>query len=164
MTTTQLVVTLAGGATAGALLTGLVTLITSVLTRRHEHRRWLLDKRLETYVAFNDSLLECMKLEGEPIDRQLEGLRQLQGRLSELALLAPMETANMATDAFGAATAVARCNQRGDESAEAFRSLAALQVELMMRQRADMQISRKDRRSILRDLAEDPPQPSATGG
>jgi hypothetical protein len=51
--TPQVLAALAGGAAAGALITALTTLLAAWLTRRHEHRKWLLDKRMETAVAFN---------------------------------------------------------------------------------------------------------------
>lgn len=51
--TGQLWVTALGGAAAGAFLTGVVTLVTTLLNRQHEHRRWLLDQRLNAYAAFN---------------------------------------------------------------------------------------------------------------
>jgi len=54
--TGQLWVTALGGAAAGAFLTGVVTLITTLLNRRHEHRRWLLDQRLHSYAAFNQAM------------------------------------------------------------------------------------------------------------
>lgn len=45
-----------GGAAVGALVTFLGTLLNGWLTRRHEHRRWLLDKRLEAYSAMNTAI------------------------------------------------------------------------------------------------------------
>lgn len=48
--TAQVLAALFGGAAAGAVLNSLFSLFTGWLGRRHEHRRWILEKRLEVYV------------------------------------------------------------------------------------------------------------------
>lgn len=147
-----------GGVVAGATLTALVSLFTGWLARRHEHRRWLLDRRLESYLAFNEAVHECSKMDGEPTEDQLKALRAVQVATNKLVLVAPMETANLAAGVLSTATAAVKREKKGLDAKAAWGSLLEQQVDVLIRQRGDVQISRKDRRDIDRQLAEEPPR------
>jgi hypothetical protein len=108
--TAQVVAAVAGGAAAGALLTALTSLFTGWLSRRHDQRRWLLDKRLEVYVAFNAAantlqLDWARAVQTWPKDVRLltETLADLSARHDEVRLLAPPATETKSQEAMSAA-------------------------------------------------------------
>ncbi|TQN44400.1 hypothetical protein FHU33_3902 [Blastococcus colisei] len=73
--TAQVWAALLGGAAVGALVTLVGTFLNGWLTRRHENRSWLLDKRLDIYTAFLQGWDELMS--GDPSDDIDERLRQI---------------------------------------------------------------------------------------
>ncbi|SFO58051.1 hypothetical protein SAMN05660359_04480 [Geodermatophilus obscurus] len=97
---------LIGGAAAGAFLTLLGTLYSGYLSRRHEHRRWLLDKRLQAYTEFLAVMAEWEVLYRRVRlkhidDSDMAEVRDLSKRLAAsvraLRLLAPQNISNRAT-------------------------------------------------------------------
>ena len=103
--TAQVWAALLGGAAVGAILTALATLLGGWLTRRHENRRWLLDKRLEAYVDFNralnayhlvwSSLVHTELPDVTPMTAALAALNDCEDRVR---LLAPPGTAAKSAD------------------------------------------------------------------
>lgn len=102
MNTTQLVAALAGGAAAGALLTALTSVFTGWLTRRHEHRRWLLDKRLEIYSEFNTAVaaFQGAYIREAPSDELADRVRDLAARRAHVELIAPPATTGRVVEVF----------------------------------------------------------------
>jgi hypothetical protein len=106
--TAQVWAALAGGAAAGAVLTALATLFTGWLTRRHENRRWLLDKRLEAYVDFNralnayhltwSSIVHTEHPDVTPMTKALAALNDCEDRVR---LLAPPATVDKSSGIVG---------------------------------------------------------------
>lgn len=153
MNTAQLIAALAGGAAAGALLTALTSLFTGWLSRRHEHRRWLLDNRLETYAAFNKAMngfqLAYQRKafgQAEGVDALNEALIQLHDTQQGIALLAPEDTSSKADGLVEEAQTASAAVAGGTRSIEDARAnqawveqLAILHGELVERQRRDVQ-------------------------
>jgi hypothetical protein len=110
VTTVQLIAALGGGAAAGALLTALTTVFTGWLGRRHEHRRWLLDRRLEAYTAMNTALGHWMKQFthwklGEELTQLTKAMQDLADKQQAVRLLATPRTGRAAHDVLAVATA-----------------------------------------------------------
>lgn len=94
---TALLVALVGvaGALAGALTTATVTVLTGWLTRRSEQRRWVLDRRLEAFVDFNQVLARWRQ--GElPLDEQIPVMHDLLHSSDRLSLVSTLEVADKA--------------------------------------------------------------------
>jgi hypothetical protein len=149
VTTAQLVAALGGGAAAGAVLTAIVTLVTTALNRRHEHRRWLLDKQLEVYVAFNGMATRWGLGHAETSvdeDQMMDDLERLHEEEERLILLAPEGTASKAEEVMDAALDVARvlagkaaCTSSDEDQAAAKKRMSNRQGELLTLQRLDIQ-------------------------
>lgn len=84
-----------GGAAAGAVLTAVNSLLTGWQSRRHERRRWLLDKRLESYAAFATGMTSWMSAykADAPAETIEPVLGELTAALIQIRLVAPYETA-----------------------------------------------------------------------
>lgn len=103
----QVLSVLAGGV-GGALLTGLVTLASSALGRRHEQRRWLLDRRLDAYAAFGAAVNGFQNgYRRRTIDPLLEVLNdaitELANRGQQVLLLAPSDTGGYVDEVWSSA-------------------------------------------------------------
>jgi hypothetical protein len=97
VSTAQLVAALAGGAAAGALLTALTSLFTGWLSRRHDHRRWLSDKRLATYADFGVALNAWqVAYREESVDMEA-AIQKLTDERNLIELLAPHDTTALAS-------------------------------------------------------------------
>lgn len=125
------------GVLAGALVTALVSLFTGWLGRRHEHRRWLQENRLEAYLAFNRALSAWEKAMKEREAPEL--IRALEATADQVSLLAPLHTMAATQRLLGFALDAHRVARMGrgegawsDEMREASRML-------LLRQRADLQ-------------------------
>jgi hypothetical protein len=116
LNTQQLVVTLLGGAAAGAVLTALTSLFTGWLSRRHDQRRWLLGRRLEAaYVGFNAAVNAWQLAWSGVITREVRNAealtdahRQLNDRRDQLCLLAAPATDRKSAEAWAAISAAVR--------------------------------------------------------
>jgi hypothetical protein len=102
---TSVTIALAGGigALAGALITACVSLVTTWLSRRHEQRRWRLDKRLEAYVDFNaaaNAWMLAYTRAGRVTDKLNDDLMRLADATRRVQLLAPPATREKAEDVF----------------------------------------------------------------
>jgi hypothetical protein len=150
--TQQLLVTALSGAAAGAVLTGLVTLLTTLLNRRHEHRRWLLDKRLEAYVAFNDELTACVRAMQTGPKGEARRLAASLNALSEtITLTAPMRTADLARRL--ASTALVQAHSEAPLGTRFAHEYAELRAQLHAGQRLDVQRAGLARRAFHRFAA-----------
>jgi len=99
------------GALAGALVTGVVSLVAAALTRRHERQRWLLDKLLEAYVDFNASAFAWLRAymqAGLVTDPLNDDYMKLGNATRRVQLLAPARTADKTLDVFGVVAEVMR--------------------------------------------------------
>lgn len=153
--TAQVLAALFGGAAAGAVLNHLFGLVTGWLDRRHEHRRWLLDKRVEAYVSYNEAwnlYLKRVQAVAKGTDRQSErldeSLRGLADATLRLGLIAPEDTDRAADRLLGraheAGEAVvdARKRLQGRREIEAMAAIESVRFEhglLYDLQRRDVQ-------------------------
>lgn len=144
------------------LLTAVVSLFTGWLSRRHEHKRWLLDKRLELYLALNEALTTREKLDRGPVGDQIPLIEDLGRRRGDVQLVALIQTSRQTTMTGSAAAAVLEALQKRGDVDEAREVYSAARTDLKFRQRADVQVTRRDRRAI-RHLLAMPPADGAAG-
>jgi hypothetical protein len=135
-----LVIAVAGGvgAVVGALVTALVTLVAGWLSRRHDQRRWLLDKRLESYATFNGAmsrLSDSYGVEAEE-NRAMSGLIDAT---AHIALVAPVGTADLTTVVTRAAFDELRARRSGNGLGVAEECYSKVRERLLIQQRQDLQ-------------------------
>jgi hypothetical protein len=144
----RIIAAIAGALTAAGL--GLMTaLLAGSLTRRHEHRRWLLDKRLEVYAQFNQSVSAWE----ESFNRSRsyspkDAAAAVRGVLfanAQLSLLAPPATAAKARVVLERIITATedRVDRDEEESLEEASWMRRHFVELVQLQKADMQRRRR---------------------
>lgn len=107
-------------------MTGLVTLMTTLLNRRYEHRRWLLDRRLEAYTAFNIAANRCVLTNRHrATDEQAyqESVRDLTTETQRLRLVAPLSTGWLAIDVLGETISGGKGKERAGPAEPAARKL-----------------------------------------
>jgi hypothetical protein len=144
----RLVAALAGGAAAGALLTALTSLFTGWLSRRHDQRRWLLDRRMEAYLALNAEIShwtgDGVSAPGRDSVRQLGRLMEQEDRVS---LVAPARTVDAVQAAVGKVFDAERVitsdpdgdDVSSDEPREALLAVSRAMGYLIRAQRQDLQ-------------------------
>ncbi len=137
--TPQIVAALVGGAAAGALLTAMTSLFTGWLSHRHEHRRWLHDKRLEAYTAFNVAMVAWTDLL-EPGSRKADIDQRLQAYSASetVALLAAYKTARQSFKLLRKAAEISDAAPGEGDQASLHDELLNLSSILMYRQRQDL--------------------------
>lgn len=129
-----------GGVIAGAMLTGLVTLATTLLNRQHEQRRWLLDRRLEVYGRFNAAYRAWDQRPDAPSADVL--LDALHVEVDQLALLAPVPTLRQAQELLWMARAAPEDPKK--QTDEEITGRAEANKTLLFRQRHDLTASRRE--------------------
>lgn len=139
----RLLIALVGvvGVLAGALVTALVSLFTGYLSRRHDERRWLLDKRLEAYVAFNAALAAFHNAsDGAELAALIEHRDRMLEISDTITLVAPHETSHYASRVTRLVIRLITCRVQGDSREEDFREQLTIESDaLLSLQRLDVQ-------------------------
>lgn len=144
--TAQVWAALLGGAAVGAALTAISALLTGWLTRRHENRRWLLDKRLEAYLALNEAVTTWQVRRTQAPSVFPEVLTGVINAAQAIALVSPVDTENKATDLAGLCTQLTHPEAPGGpgtkarqvEEAATLERLFEVADELLLLQRRDV--------------------------
>jgi len=139
------------GILAGAVLTTLTSFATGYLSRRHEHRRWLLDRRLEIYVDFNRAVSNWQKSRSRADEPGMldvkETTRETLDALTRLHLVAPRAVSEKATAVLSQMLTAMEFTSdwKINEAGAATSQVHVVSAELLALQQSDVQ-SRQERR------------------
>ena len=134
--TAEIWVALLGGAMAGQVINALVTTRLARRERTHENQRWLWEKRLEAYVAFNDAVSTWQRSRAGEHRESVERLGAVLHEADRHVIVAPQETAQLAHQVAAAAMVITR---GGDEVQEAWARFTDAKARLTVQHRVDLE-------------------------